>query len=120
MNGSGGPQRPRLGRGGRSLRSVLSDGHNAGTVTDFFIRAFAETAVMTTGASITVTADKSHRLCRLEGEAMPFPITGCSRKRSLVIHAAHTTHSARRHARRSLGLRPVSHHPLGGDQQPGD
>jgi hypothetical protein len=36
-------------------------------------------------------------------------------------HAAHSTHTtARRHTRRALGLRPVAHHGLGGDQQSSD
>src|SRR5271165_6732588 len=37
---------------------------------------------------------------------------------SLIIHTAHTAHATWRHARCTLGFRPVGHHCLGGDQQP--
>src|ERR1700730_10563304 len=53
----------------------------------------------------------------------PSAITATSWRRlsrSLVIHAAHTAHTAWRHARCTLGLRPIGDHGLGGDQQPGD
>jgi hypothetical protein len=72
-------------------------------------RRFNVEVVPTEG--VRQNAGRAHRLSRLLGEAMPFPRRPV--QLGLIIHTAHTTW---RHARCTLGLRPVADHGLGGDQ----
>jgi hypothetical protein len=90
--------RPRFSAGGQCARYFLGTGHaDAGP-------------------------GRNHRISVFKERRCPFSCAG--QPGALVIHAAHSTHAAhpatRWHTWRTLGLRPVAHHRLGGDQQPRD